>query len=57
MPKRFRIKAWGHPMAPDLDFESDVEDFKWIGWHYPCMTVALQIPVSIEAISKALESE
>jgi hypothetical protein len=51
--KRFHIRAWGHSTAPDLDYESDVDDCA-VYMQYPCVNVALQIAVSRSALELAL---
>ena len=52
--KVFRIQAWGHPTAPDLDYESDTDD-REIYMQYPCVSVALQIAIPYSALKNALE--
>jgi len=54
-PKAYHIRAWGHESAPDLDYESDVNDTEWLTRHYPCISVALQIPVRASDILNALK--
>lgn len=53
-PKRFHVRAWGHETAPDLDYETDEDDREWLYRHYPCISVALQIPVTYEDIMREL---
>lgn len=48
--KRYRIKAWGHPTAPDLDYESDTNDVGWLVFEYPYISTTSQIVVPLARV-------
>ena len=52
--KRYHIQAWGHPVHPDLDYESDVDD-RDVYMQYPCVSVALLNPILHSVLMAALE--
>ena len=53
---RYHVKAWGHPTAPDLDYETDADDRKWLMQNYPCTFIALQIAVPYNAVIRLLDA-
>ena len=50
---KYRVRAWGHPYLPDLDFETDTDPTKQLEF-YPCREVALLTPISRQAILDGL---
>lgn len=52
--KMFRVRAWGHATAPDLDYEADADDREWLYRNYPHISIALQIPASYAPLKQAL---
>jgi hypothetical protein len=56
MPERrklFSIRAWGHPVFPDLDYESDYDDRAVYG-QYPMISVAVNVPITRAMIEQGL---
>jgi hypothetical protein len=52
--KRYHIKAWGHPIHPDLDYEADVVD-DIVRWNYPFLNIALQYAIPASALRDSLD--
>ncbi|MDE2096882.1 MAG: hypothetical protein KGL39_06505 [Patescibacteria group bacterium] len=53
--KLYHIQAWGHPVKPDLDYESDVNDFELLSKHYPMISIAMQRVIRYNDLVKAME--
>lgn len=53
--KRYRVRAWGSDEYPDLDYETDDPPKSFPNWSYPCVSVALQVPISASLLKEALD--
>lgn len=53
--KKFRIRAWGAPHLPPLDYETDEYPTSINSFGYPMVDICLQREVSLEAIKTALQ--
>lgn len=42
--RRYHIQTWGHPVYPDLDYESDFVD-RNATRNYPCVDIAVQVVI------------
>ncbi len=52
--KLYRIKAWGHPIHPDLDYEADTVD-EVVRWTYPFLNIAVQYAIPHSLITAELQ--